>query len=84
MNPNGGVIVSTELLEQRVAAVEAEVAGLRRKVELMEAKRKGNWLPKVLGRFKDDPDFAEIARVGRLVRETGRLPDEFADEGAGP
>lgn len=73
--------MTTEQLEQRLTTVEAEVAGLRQKVESMAAKRKGNWLPKVLGRFKDDPDFAEIVRVGRLIRETGRLPDEYAGEG---
>lgn len=42
----------------------------------LDTRAKGNWLGSVLGRFKDNPDYAEVVRIGREFRETNRLPDE--------
>ncbi len=61
-------------LEQRVATLEQEVATLKHNRENSNSKK--NWLSAVLGRFKGNADFAEVARVGQQMRETGRLPDD--------
>lgn len=59
-------------LEQRVAALEQSVAELKLRADA----KKRNWLSAVLGRFKGNADFAEVARVGQQMRATGRLPDD--------
>lgn len=61
---------STPTLEERVAALEAAVAEWKRTRE----KPKGLWA--VAGMFKDDPDFAEMNRLGRYLAEHDRYPDE--------
>ena len=60
-------------LEERVAALEHDVAALRER-DLAAPKR--NWLSAVLGRFKGNADYAEAARAGQQMRATGRLPDD--------
>ena len=57
-------------LEQRVAALEQEMAELHHRAD---TTKKRNWLSAVLGRFKGDADFAEVARVGQQMRATGQL-----------
>lgn len=59
-------------LEERVAALERTVAELKHS----GPRNKRKWLSAVLGRFKGDADFAEVARAGKLLRATGRLPDD--------
>jgi hypothetical protein len=51
---------------------------------VLESRPKDNWLPAVLGRFKDDPDFREVVRFGQQFRETGRFPDDPTDEAESP
>lgn len=72
--------MSVEQLEQQVSELQRVVAELQRKVAVLESKPKDNWLPAMLGRFKDDPDFREVVRLGQQFRETGRFPDDPADE----
>jgi hypothetical protein len=69
-------------LEQRVAALEQTVAELQHGAAGVRPKR--NWLSAVLGRFKGDADFAEVARAGQKMRATGRLPDEPPESKARP
>ena len=57
-------------LESEVARVEAEVAELRRQ---SAGEKKKDWLSQVAGSFGDDPDFAEIVKLGREIREADRL-----------
>jgi hypothetical protein len=63
--------------------LEDRVAELKQK-QPTAAPGKRNWLAAVLGRFKGDADFAEVARAGEQMRATGRLPDEPAEDGAQP
>jgi hypothetical protein len=51
--------------------LEAEVAELKRQ----NAATKDDWMSVVAGSFKDDPDFAEIVRLGREIRQADRPRD---------
>lgn len=72
--------MAEQTIEERVAELERDVAALKRQAGAPAGKK--NWLSAVLGRFKGDADFDEIARAGADIRATGRLPNELApDEG---
>ena len=58
-------------LEQRLAALEAEVAELKRK--LNGDKPSGHaWLDMIYGSFANDPMYEEAMRLGRKYRESQR------------
>jgi hypothetical protein len=66
-------------LEERVAALEAEVARLKR-IQAESVKPDQPWWQEIRGRFKDDPAYEEAMRYGREYRESLRPPDyEGAD-----
>lgn len=55
-------------IEERLAAVEHELAELKRKTQ---SGRDGNcWIERIAGTFRDDPDFDEIIRLGREFRKS--------------
>jgi hypothetical protein len=58
-------------LELRLAALEAEVAQLKQRMD-EPAEAKQHWVDKVFGVFADDPDFLEAMRLGRKYRESQR------------
>jgi hypothetical protein len=58
--------MTLEQLEQRVHALERELAELRQQIRPLQP------LPSVaqtFGMFADDPDFEEVIRLGREYRE---------------
>ena len=59
----------TPTVEQRLEKLEAEVAEPRRQ----SAIEKKDWLSRVAGSFRNDPEFAEIVKLGREIREADRL-----------
>lgn len=61
---------TTQQLEARLARVEKELAELRRAIA---AKPAEPWYRQIVGGFAGDKDFAEIIRLGRLIR-TGKKP----------
>ena len=65
-------------VEERLDRLEKEVILLKfsqsNKVDL--AAKKPGWIAKIEGSFKDDPDFAEILRLGREERQADILNDE--------
>jgi hypothetical protein len=61
----------SETIETRLAKVERELAILQAKVN----RDKSNWLNEIIGSFKDDPDFEEIVRLGKEMRDA-ELPEE--------
>lgn len=61
---------TTEQLERRLARVEKELAELR---ETLAAKPVLPWYRQIVGSFADDKAFAEIIRLGRLIR-AGKQP----------
>lgn len=58
-------------VEQRLAALEAEVALLKEQLTRTE-KPAEDWLDTVYGAFADDPSFEEATRLGREWRESFR------------
>ena len=55
-------------LEERVTALETEVAQLKQ--ERVNAQMETPWWEKIWGTFKDDPDYAEAMRLGREYRQS--------------
>ena len=70
---NSGMAQETQqaplTLEARLAALEAEVAALKQRVESSQPK---GWLENVIGSTKDMPDFDEVVRYGREARQAQR------------
>ena len=62
-----------DTIEVRLAKVERELAIL--KARTGERVTKTNWIEKITGSFKDDPDFKEIVRLGKEMRDA-ELPEE--------
>lgn len=58
-------------IEQRVAALEAEVARLKRQLE-KAVPSQGDWLDAFSGVFANDPVYEEAMRLGREYRESLR------------
>jgi hypothetical protein len=62
--------MNTMKLEERVAALEAEVAILKEIVG--NSKSKEPWWKEIVGAFRGDPAFLEAMRLGREYRESLR------------
>jgi hypothetical protein len=56
-------------VERRLRQVETELAELKRALKLDD---KTPWYRQIAGSFAQDPVFAEITRLGRLIRK-GKL-----------
>lgn len=63
--------MATLSLEERVAALEAEVADLKQARESV-VEPETPWWQEIWGTFKDDPAYAEAMRLGRKYRESLR------------
>lgn len=61
-------------IEERLTAVERELADL--KTRLSATPKSENWVDKISGSFKDDPEFDEILRLGREFRQADRPKDD--------
>ena len=61
-------------IEQRLERVEKELADLKKDVKGMRPS--GNWIDAISGTFKDDPEFDEILRLGKEIRDADRVADE--------
>lgn len=63
--------MATLSLEERVAALESEVARLKQE-RANEARPKKPWWEQIRGTFKDDPIYEEVMRLGREYRQSLR------------
>ncbi len=52
-------------IEERLSLLEEDVATLKKNGS---PEPNANWLTKVLGSMKDEPDFAEVLRLGQEIR----------------
>lgn len=55
----------SETIESRLAKVERDLAILKAKIP----RDKSNWIAEITGSFKHDPDFEEIVRLGKEMRD---------------
>jgi hypothetical protein len=60
-------------LENRIAALEAEVALLKSKIEKKDDKAEVPWRKQRIGVFADDPAHEEVMRLGREYRESQKI-----------
>ena len=61
-------------IEQRVAHLEREIVRLKLRAKC--SGDKSNWVNELIGTAKDDPDYAEIARLGKEIRDAEESPKE--------
>jgi putative transposase len=61
---------SRPALEQRVAALEAEVTKLKRKIDAIETTKP--WWEHIAGTFQNDPLYEQAMRLGRQYRQSLR------------
>ncbi len=61
-------------LEQRLAALEAEVADLKRRPAAIP--RGADWVERITGSVNDVEAFKEVLRLGREIREADRPRDD--------
>jgi len=64
----------TTRLEERVKALEGDVAELKRRAGRRETV--GEWLDRISGRLAKYPEFEEVVRLGREIRQADRPDDE--------
>jgi hypothetical protein len=62
-------------IEERLAQVEKELADLKSRMKSLDTPKK-NWIKAISGSFKDDPDFAEIVRLGKEIRDADKPEPE--------
>ena len=60
-------------VEERLTILEREMAELKQGPAPVQPKH--NWIEQIAGSFKDDPDFGEILRLGRKVRQAENMKD---------
>ena len=61
---------STSQLEQRVAALEAEVTKLKSQMQALQTTQP--WWERIAGTFQHDPMYEEAMRFGRKYRQSLR------------
>ena len=61
-------------IEERLTAVERELADL--KTRLPPELKPENWVEKISGSMQDYPEFDEVLRLGREMRQADRPKDE--------
>lgn len=69
----------TLTLDERVAALEKELAEMKAQRSAEPARSPVPWWGSIWGAFKDDVDYAEAMRLGREYRESLR-PADYADD----
>jgi hypothetical protein len=60
--------MTTSALEKRVAALEEELAALRRMIETQDAAKP--WWECIAGTFEHDPIYEAAMKLGRKYRES--------------
>ena len=61
-------------IEQRLAQVEKELSDLKDYVKNLNPS--GNWIDAISGTFREDPEFDEILRLGKEIRDADKAADE--------
>lgn len=61
---------------RRIAELEAQVSRLSQQVEAKPVLGETAWWKKIVGIYKNDPEFDEAERLGREYRESLRPKDD--------
>lgn len=61
-------------IERRLSQVERDLADLKSQVKRLRPKE--NWIDQITGTFQDDPEFEEVLRIGREIRQADRPKGE--------
>jgi len=62
------------VIEQRLARLEAAVADLQRQIEARLLAE--NWLDKIIGICRHNPDFDKMVQYGREIRQADRPSED--------
>lgn len=62
----------SDTVESRLAKLEREFAILKNRVP----RDRSNWISEITGSFKGDPDFEEIVRLGKEMRDAEQPEDD--------
>jgi hypothetical protein len=73
----GRNVMSQATVEERLAVVEAELAELKQRLNGRTAS--ATWLDRIAGSMKDEPEFAEVLRLGRAIRDADRPAEERSE-----
>jgi hypothetical protein len=63
-------------LEERVVALEAEVAEIKKRLETEQPPAPIPWWEKIAGTFANSEEYEEAMRLGREYRESLRPKDD--------
>ena len=66
--------MATASVEERLAALEAEVAQLKERLEAEHPESKVPWWERRFGAFKDDPLYDEAMRLAAEYRKSQPTP----------
>ena len=67
--------MSAQSIEKRLAALEADIAEIRKRLDPSPANKPEaaeSWVDKIYGTFANDPIYDEAMRLGRKYRESLR------------
>jgi hypothetical protein len=64
------IYVMEALVEKRIAHLEQEVAELKRRVGMPAGS--SDWMEQLIGSQKEEPEFDEVLRLGREVRQSDK------------
>ncbi|HZP82123.1 MAG TPA: hypothetical protein VFB21_10820 [Chthonomonadaceae bacterium] len=70
------IVQIEQTFSRRIAELEAQVLRLSRQVNTQPALGETAWWKKIVGVYKDDPEFEEAMRLGREYRESLRPKDD--------
>lgn len=65
---------NSSAIEQRLTQVEKELSDLKLYVQNLQPR--GNWIDAITGTFNDDPEFDEILRLGKEIRNLDKPTKE--------
>ena len=66
--------MTDQSIEQRVSQLEREI--VRLKLRAKSSGDKSNWVNELAGTAKDNPEYVEIARLGKEIRDAEEPPKE--------
>jgi hypothetical protein len=69
------MIMAQETVEDRLAVMEAELAELKHRLNGRTSV--STWLDRIAGSMKDEPEFLEVLRLGRALRDADQPTEEW-------